>query len=101
MLKSAIAVWHRLRSIVLRRRLDRDLDDEIAFHLDMRAAEYRSGGATPDEAQLAARRAFGNVTSLKEHTRDMELQHHLRFQALERHEAGRDQPCRQVGDGGA
>ena len=32
---------------------------------------YRSGGATPDEAQLAARRAFGNVTSLKEHTRDM------------------------------
>jgi len=71
MLKSAIAVWHRLRSIVLRRRLDRDLDEEIAFHLDMRAAEYRSGGATPDEAQLAARRAFGNVTSLKEHTRDM------------------------------
>ncbi len=71
MLKSAIAVWHRLRSIVLRRRLDRDLDDEIAFHLDMRAAEYRSGGASPDEAQLAARRDFGNVTSLKEHTRDM------------------------------
>ena len=71
MLKSAIAVWHRLRSIVLRRRLDRDLDDEIAFHLDMRAAEYRSDGASPDEAQLAARRDFGNVTSLKERTRDM------------------------------
>ena len=46
MLKSAIAVWHRLRAIVLRRRLDRDLDDEIAFHLGMREAEYRTGGAS-------------------------------------------------------
>jgi putative ABC transport system permease protein len=71
MVKSAIAVWHRLRAIVLRRRLDRDLDDEIAFHLDMRAAEYRSDGASAGDARLAARRDFGNVASLKEHTRDM------------------------------
>ena len=46
MLKSAIAIWHRLRAIVLRRRLDRDLDDEIAFHLGMREADYRTGGAS-------------------------------------------------------
>ena len=37
----------------------------------MREAEYRRGGASADEAQTAARRDFGNVTSLKEHTRDM------------------------------
>jgi len=71
MVKSAIAVWHRLRAIVLRRRLDRDLDDEIAFHLEMRAAEYRTDGVSADQARLAARRDFGNVTSLKEHNRDM------------------------------
>jgi predicted permease len=71
MLKSAIALWHRLRAIVLRRRLERDLDDEIAFHLEMRAAEYRTDGANPADAHLAARRDFGNVTSLKEDTRDM------------------------------
>ena len=71
MLKSAIAVWHRLRAIVLRRRLDRDLDDEIAFHLGMKEAEYRTGGASADDARLAARRDFGNIASLKEHTRDM------------------------------
>jgi predicted permease len=71
MLKSAIAVWHRLRAIVLRRRLDRDLDDEIAFHLGMREAEYRTGGTSAHDARLAARRDFGNVASLKEHTRDM------------------------------
>ena len=71
MLTAFIAIWHRLRSIVLRRRLDRDLDEEIAFHLSMRAADYRTDGASAKQAQTAARRDFGNVTSLKEQTRDM------------------------------
>ena len=71
MLNAFIAIWHRLRSIVLRRRLDRDLDEEIAFHLSMRAADYRTGGASARQAQTAARRDFGNVTSLKEQTREM------------------------------
>ena len=71
MLNRLIAIWHRLRSVALRRRLDRDLDDEIAFHLDMREAEYRRGGIGHGDARTAARRDFGNVTSLKEHTRDM------------------------------
>jgi predicted permease len=66
-----IAVWHRLLAIVRRRRLDQDLDDEIAFHLSMREAEYRASGAGADAARYAARRRFGNVTHLKERTRDM------------------------------
>jgi predicted permease len=66
-----IAIWHRLLALVRRRRLDRDLDDEIAFHLSMREAEYRASGASADAARYAARRRFGNVTHLKERTRDM------------------------------
>jgi putative ABC transport system permease protein len=66
-----IAVWHRLLAIIRRRRLDQDLDAEIAFHLSMREAEYRASGASADAARYAARRRFGNVTHLKERTRDM------------------------------
>ena len=33
-----VAIWHRLLAIVRRWRLDRDLDEEIAFHLSMREA---------------------------------------------------------------
>src|SRR5262245_53641636 len=66
-----IAIWHRLVAIVRRRRLDRDLDDEIAFHLSMREAEYRAAGAEAEQARAAARRRFGNVVHLKEQTRDM------------------------------
>ena len=39
--------------------------DEIAFHLDMREAEYRREGIGQGDARTAARRDFGNVTSLK------------------------------------
>jgi predicted permease len=64
-------LWHRLVAIVRRRRLDRDLDDELAFHLAMREADYRTDGLSADAAREEARRQFGNVTHLKEQTRDM------------------------------
>jgi len=53
-------VVRRLRAIVLRRRLDRDLDDEIAFHLAMREEEQRRAGLSADDAAASARRQFGN-----------------------------------------
>ena len=65
-----IAAWHRLRAIALRRRLERDLEDEIAFH--SRCAKR----TTPRPARLlrdardAARRQFGNRTHLKEQMRE-------------------------------
>jgi putative ABC transport system permease protein len=65
------AFWHRLVAIVRRRRLDRDLDDELAFHFAMREADYRTDGLSADAAREEARRQFGNVTHLKEQTRDM------------------------------
>ena len=70
-MKSVIAAWNRLRALLHRRRLHRDLDDELAFHLAMREREYRESGMSPEAAQDAARHAFGNVTHLKEQARDV------------------------------
>jgi len=65
------SVLRRLRALAGRRRLERDLDDELAFHLAMRAADARREGLSPADAERDARRRFGNVTYLKEQTRDM------------------------------
>ncbi len=64
--------WKRLRLRVWRRAEDdRDLDDEIRFHL-AREAELRvESGTAADEARLSARRDFGNVARVKEVTRAM------------------------------
>jgi hypothetical protein len=51
--------------------LDRDLNDEVAFHLAMREEKLRSAGIAPEEARYAAHRQFGNTTSLKERSREM------------------------------
>ena len=61
----------RLRALVYRGRLDRDLEDELAFHLAMRAEKYRAVGLDPDLAQAAAQRRFGNVLGLKEACREL------------------------------
>src|SRR5205085_11971393 len=61
----------RLKAVVLRRRLERDLDDEVAFHLAMRQADLAAAGMTTAAAREAARRRFGNVTHFKEQMRDM------------------------------
>jgi predicted permease len=54
-----------------RRQLDRDLDDEMAFHLAMRAAKLEALGGDPAAAQHAARRRFGNMGHVKEQSRAM------------------------------
>ena len=45
---------------------NRALDDEIAAHLALLAADYERRGFTPAAARLAARREFGPVTQLRE-----------------------------------
>ena len=61
----------RLKVLFSRRRLDQDLDDELAFHLEMRQQKLRSEGMTDSEARATARRAFGNAGRLKEDTRGL------------------------------
>ena len=61
----------RLRLVTRRRQLDRDLEDEVAFHLAMHAERERASGTAAREADYVARRKLGNVTSLKEVCREM------------------------------
>jgi predicted permease len=61
----------RITTLRKRRQLDRDLDDEVAFHLGMLTEKHRVAGAATDEANFSARRQFGNVSSVKERSREM------------------------------
>ena len=63
--------WLRITTLFRRRQLDRDLDDELEFHLAMREQKLVEQGMTPEEARYAARRAFGNSTQTKESNREM------------------------------
>src|SRR6185295_17071849 len=56
---------------------ERDLDEELSFHLAMREADYRRAGVAPSDARAAARTRFGNVAYLKEQCRDMWTFHPL------------------------
>ena len=56
-----------------RRQVDRDLDDEVAFHLAMREKKLRDQGMSAVEAHDAARRAFGNPVLMRETTREVWL----------------------------
>ena len=56
----------RLGAAAKRRQIERELNDEVAFHLAMRAQKNRAAGMDTDEAHYAARRQFGNVTGVKE-----------------------------------
>jgi predicted permease len=70
-------VFAWLRSLLLkfgalqsRTELDRDLDDEFAFHLQMKSDKLRAEGVTADQAPYSASRRLGNATRLKEEVRD-------------------------------
>jgi predicted permease len=60
-----------MKALVRRRKLDRDLEEELRFHLAMREEKSNAAGLAADEAHATARRRFGNVTLLKEACREM------------------------------
>jgi transcriptional regulator len=60
----------RIAGLFRRRALDRRLDEELRFHLDMETEANRRRGMTAQEAGLAARREFGGVEQTKEIYRD-------------------------------
>jgi predicted permease len=63
--------WLRIEALVKRRRLERDLEEELQFHLAKRAEKNRAMGLGADDARVAALRRFGNVTLVKEDCREM------------------------------
>ncbi|MDB4875800.1 MAG: permease [Gemmatimonadetes bacterium] len=45
--------------------VDRDVDDELRFHLEMRARDYAARGLPPDAARRAAYERFGDYDSVQ------------------------------------
>src|SRR5262247_3775349 len=71
MLDKLSQLWRRLLFYLRRDRFDRELEEEMRFHLEMKAQENAEAGMGPMEAQYAAQRQFGNQTLLQEVSRDM------------------------------
>jgi predicted permease len=61
----------RLAVLMRLNKLDRDLEDEMRLHRELREQKNREAGMTLDEAHYAARRRFGNEAILKEVSREM------------------------------
>ena len=60
----------RLRSLLANNRAEEDLAREVASHLTLLADDFERGGMSPEEARLAARRAYGGVEQAKQAHRD-------------------------------
>jgi putative ABC transport system permease protein len=54
-----------------RKHREQDLDRELRSDLELEAEELEQAGMSPDQAHYAARRAFGNLTRVKEEIREM------------------------------
>ena len=62
--------YRRLLNLLSSRRAEDRLAREIRSHLAMMEEDFLRQGMTPDEARLAARRAFGGIDQTKEIQRD-------------------------------
>ncbi len=60
----------RLRATLLPGRMEREMEEEMAFHLEMEAQKLAQRGLTPDQAVKQARRNFGEPLRHKEKARE-------------------------------
>lgn len=60
----------RIRALVHRRQVERELDDELRFHVEQQARSLQRGGMSFEEAQRWARLQLGGVEQVKEQCRD-------------------------------
>src|SRR5215467_7241103 len=61
----------RFGSLLRKSHVERELSDELRFHLEKLIEEKVAKGMTPEEARYAALRELGGVEQIKEECRDM------------------------------
>jgi putative ABC transport system permease protein len=66
----ARVVAARLRGLFEYKRVERELDDEVRFHLEMQIEDNLKAGMNPAEARYAALRSFGGIEPMKERYRE-------------------------------
>src|SRR5215475_7620262 len=60
----------KLRALLRRSQAERELDEELRYHIERQTDQNIRLGMSPEEARYAARRAFGGVEQAKERSRD-------------------------------
>ena len=65
------AQLRHLYSVLRWNKTDYEIDEELLYHLEMRARENIEDGMTPDEARRAAVKRFGSVIRVKEDSREI------------------------------
>jgi predicted permease len=60
----------RFRSLFRRDAVDREMEQELRFHLEQQIAAHLAAGMPPAEARYAAIREFGGVEQIREECRD-------------------------------
>ena len=63
-------LWRRLRALVRKGEKERELDEELRYHLEREIEQNIRGGMSPEEARYAALRAFGGMEQSKEECRE-------------------------------
>ncbi len=56
----------RIRSLLRRRSVERELETELRFHFDLQMEENLASGMSPDEARRAALRTIGGLTQYQD-----------------------------------
>jgi hypothetical protein len=62
--------WRRVGMLARRKEFDRELQEEMRLHREMKEREQIARGVDASEARYAAARAFGNATALEERGRE-------------------------------
>src|SRR5258708_15346316 len=62
-------IWNTVRS----HSLQRELEEEMRLHVELRAEALERGGLSREDARYAAARQFGNLTLETENTRNMDI----------------------------
>src|ERR687885_1005128 len=60
------SLYRRVRALLRSEAIHREIDEEMRFHIEMRAEENVRAGMTPEEARREAERRFGRLTRVKE-----------------------------------
>src|SRR5262245_41894298 len=60
----------RLRALLRKSEMEREMDEELRYHIERQTEQNIRLGMSPEKARYAARKAFGGVEQAKERSRD-------------------------------
>lgn len=68
-----MSLMQRIRNLLWRDRVDAEIDEELAAHIELAVEEAMQRGMSEEEARRAARLRFGNPVAMKEKTARADL----------------------------